>query len=135
MSSWTQADVDRIIGKQEAAKRTETPLQKMQALGRLPGGEMNKTEAAYNRLLETRLGLGDIRWFKFEPINIRLGAKCFYSVDFMVLNFDGIIEAHEVKGFWTDDALVKFKVAAATLPFKFKAVRMVKGNFETILEI
>ena len=25
MSSWTQADVDLIIGKQEAAKRTETP--------------------------------------------------------------------------------------------------------------
>lgn len=25
MISWTQADVDRIIGKQQAAKRTETP--------------------------------------------------------------------------------------------------------------
>jgi hypothetical protein len=25
MSSWTQADVDRITGKQQAAKRTETP--------------------------------------------------------------------------------------------------------------
>lgn len=113
----------------------QTPQQRTQALGRLPGGEMNKTEAAYNRLLETRLGLGDIRWFKFEPINIRLGAKCFYSVDFMVMLADGTIEAHEVKGRWEDDALAKFKVAAATLPFKFKAVRMVKGNFETILEI
>ncbi len=113
----------------------QTPQQRTQALGRLPGGEMNKTEAAYNRLLEMRLGLGEIRWFKFEPINIRLGAKCFYSVDFMVMLADGTIEAHEVKGRWEDDALAKFKVAAATLPFKFKAVRMVKGNFETILEI
>ena len=76
----------------------QTPQQRTQALGRLPGGEMNKTEAAYNRLLETRLGVGDIRWFKFEPINIRSGAKCFYSVDFMVMLADGTIEAHEVKG-------------------------------------
>lgn len=113
----------------------QTPTTRMQALGRLPGGEMNKTEAAYYRLLETRLGVGEIRWFKFEPINIRIGPKCFYSVDFMVMGFDGTLEAHEVKGFWTDDALVKFKAAAHTMPFRFKAVRMTKGNFETILEI
>ena len=117
------------------AAKLQTATTKMQALGRLPGGEMNKTEAAYARLLETKLGLGDIRWFKFEPINIRIGAKCFYSVDFMVMTFDGLLEAHEVKGFWTDDALVKFKAAAASMPFKFKAVRMSKGSFETILEI
>lgn len=122
-------------GYQARPAKPQTPQQRTQALGRLPGGEMNKTEAAYNRLLETRLGVGEIRWFKFEPINIRLGAKCFYSVDFMVMLADGTIEAHEVKGHWTDDALVKFKVAAASLPFKFRAVRMVKGQFETILEI
>ena len=118
-----------------AASKPQTSTTRMQALGRLPGSEMNKTEAAYNRLLETRLGTGEIRWFKFEPINIRLGAKCFYSVDFMVMLYDGTLEAHEVKGFWQDDALAKFKAAAATMPFKFKAVRMTKGNFETILEI
>ena len=119
-------------------KHTEkktTSTTRMQALGRLPGGEMNKTEAAYNRLLETKLGLGEIRWFRFEPINIRIGAKCFYSVDFLVMSYDGTIEAHEVKGYWTDDALVKFKAAAATLPFVFKAVRMEKGSFNTLFEI
>jgi len=108
---------------------------RMQALGRMPGGVMNKTEAAYNRFLETKLGLGEIRWFRFEPINIRIGAKCFYSVDFLVMTYDGTIEAHEVKGYWTDDALVKFKAAAATMPFLFKAVRMEKGSFITLFEI
>ena len=164
MSSWTQADVDRIIGKQEAAKRAETPnigrtpkaattigakaehasgvtraqpqtpLQKMQALGRMPGRKMNKTEAAYARLLETQKYMGEILWWAFEPINIRLADNTFYKVDFLVLLADMRIEARETKGFWTDDALVKFKVAANILPFPFKAIRMVNGIFETILE-
>ena len=164
MSSWTQADVDRIIGKRDAAKRTETPhnlgnpkttttigakperdtgaamaqpqtpLQKMQALGRMPGRKMNKTEAAYARLLETKKYIGEILWFAFEPINIRLADNTFYKVDWLVLLSDMTLQAHETKGHWTDDALVKFKVAANILPFPFKAIRMVKGSFQTILE-
>ena len=134
MSSWTQADVDRHIGKQQAAKRTETPLQKMQALGRMPGRKMNKTEAAYARLLETQKYMGEILWWAFEPINIRLADNTFYKVDFLVLLADMTLQAHETKGHWTDDALVKFKVAANILPFPFKAIRMAKGSFETILE-
>ena len=134
MSSWTQADVDRHIGKQQAAKRTETPLQKMQALGRMPGRKMNKTEAAYARLLETQKYMGEILWFAFEPINIRLADNTFYKVDWLVLLSDMTLQAHETKGHWTDDALVKFKVAANILPFPFKAIRMAKGSFETILE-
>lgn len=152
MSSWTQADVDRIIGKQAAAKRTETPhnertpketvntkpstaKERTQALGRLPGGVRNKTEAAYERLLQIELGDGLIRWYAFEPWNLRLGDNCFYSPDFGVMAADGTIQVREVKGRWTDDGLAKFKAAAAQHPFRFIAVRMVKGSFETILEI
>jgi len=134
MSSWTQADVDKFIGRAHAAKRTVTPLQKMQALGRMPGRKMNKTEAAYARLLEAKKHTGEVLWWAFEPINIRLADNTFYKVDFLVLLADMRLEAHETKGFWTDDALVKFKVAAAILPFPFKAIRMTKGAFETILE-
>lgn len=114
--------------------KPQTPLQKMQALGRMPGRKMNKTEAAYARLLETQKYMGEILWWAFEPINIRLADNTFYKVDWLVLLADMRIEARETKGFWTDDALVKFKVAANILPFPFKAIRMVKGNFETILE-
>jgi hypothetical protein len=32
------------------------------------------------------------------------------------------IEIHETKGFWEEDARIKFKVAAATYPFRFIGV-------------
>ena len=35
---------------------------------------------------------------------------------------NGQLEAHEVKGFWEDDAKVKIKVAAELYPFSFVAV-------------
>ena len=41
----------------------------------------------------------------------------------MVLPKTGLIEAHEVKGYWMDDARVKIKVAAAQHPVKFIAVK------------
>lgn len=119
-----------------AAAKKPPPLQPKEfALGRLPGGVRNKTEAAYERLLEAQLGIGKIKWFAFEPINLRLGDKCFYSPDFGVVAADGVFECHEVKGFWRDDALAKFKAAAAKFPFRFVAVRMGKGSFVRILEI
>ena len=37
---------------------------------------------------------------------------------------DGVIECHEVKGFWQDDARAKIKVAADMYPFRFLAVRV-----------
>lgn len=138
MSSWTQSDVERFIGRKPAARLSAqglSPTEKMRALGRMPGGTRNKTEAAYERLLQARLGAGEIRWYAFEPWNLRLGDRCFYSPDFAVMLADGSIEVHEVKGFWQDDALAKFKAAAAQHPFKFIAVRMTRGRFETILEI
>ena len=35
---------------------------------------------------------------------------------------DGQMEAHEVKGFWRDDARAKIKIAADQYPFRFIAV-------------
>jgi hypothetical protein len=117
--------------KQEVLKRmeAETPQAKTQALGRMKAGKMNKTEAAYADVLDGRKHTGEVAWYAFEPINIRLADKCFYSPDFMVMLSSGEIEIHEVKGFWTDDALVKIKVAATILPFKFIAVRLEKGQW------
>jgi hypothetical protein len=92
------------------------------ALGRLKPGEMNKTEAAYAQHLRDRQITGEIAWYKFEAIKLRLADNTFYSPDFLVLRADGFIEAHEVKGFWEDDARVKIKVAASIYPFQFIAV-------------
>lgn len=94
----------------------------LQALGRLPAGTMNKTEAAYEQLLKRRLLAGEIQWYKFEGVKLRLAAATFYTADFFVLAADGQLEVHEVKGVWTDDARVKTKVAAAMYPFRFLGI-------------
>ena len=97
-------------------------MNKTFALGRLKTGEMNKTEAAYNRSLELLQSAGEIAWFKFEGMKFRLADNCFYTPDFVVMKSDGVMEAHEVKGHWQDDARAKIKIAAAMYPFRFIAV-------------
>jgi len=101
-----------------------------QALGRMKSGKLNNTEKAYAAYLETKKMSGDILWYAFEPANLRLGDKCFYRVDFMVLTVKNELEVHEVKGFWTDDALVKIKVASELFPFRFIAVKKEKGEWD-----
>ena len=100
------------------------------ALGRMKAGTMNKTEAAYSKYLEVQKQFGDVLWFAFEPMNLRIADKCFYKIDFLVMVKNGQLECHEVKGFWTDDALVKIKAAAAKFPFRFVSVKLVKDEWE-----
>lgn len=92
------------------------------ALGRLKAGQMNRTEAAYAAFLETLRSCGDVAWFRFEGMKLRLADNTFYTPDFAVMRSTGEIECHEVKGFWADDARVKIKVAADAYPFEFIAV-------------
>ena len=54
----------------------------MQALGRLPAGRMNKTEAAYAELLAARAHVGEILEFKFESLKLRLADRTWYTPDF-----------------------------------------------------
>ena len=95
----------------------------MYALGRLKAGVMNKTETAYDKHLESLKSDGEIIWHKFEGMKFRLADNTFYTPDFMVLRSDGTLEAHEVKGYWMDDARVKIKVAADMYPLKFIAIK------------
>lgn len=97
-------------------------MQKHFALGRLPVGQMNKTETAYDAYLWQLRHAGEVLWHKFEAIKLRLADNTFYTCDFAVLPKSGFLEMHEVKGFWEDDARVKIKVAASLYPFKFIAV-------------
>ena len=95
----------------------------MYALGRLKTGAMNKTESAYSQYLETLRHAGEIVWFKFEGVKLRLADNTFYTPDFMVMGASGLIEMHEVKGFWMDDARAKIKIAADMYPFRFLAIK------------
>ncbi len=92
------------------------------ALGRLKTGEMNQSESAYAQVLELRRRAGEVAWFKFEGIKLRLADNTFYTPDFAVMLAAGELELHEVKGFWGDDDRAKIKIAAALYPMRFLAV-------------
>lgn len=94
------------------------------ALGRLKVGQMNKTEAAYGAHLEALRHSGSVVWFKFEGVKLRLADNTFYTPDFAVMSSDGVMEMHEVKGYWQDDARAKIKIAADIYPFRFKAFKV-----------
>ena len=96
----------------------------MFALGRLKTGQMNKTEAAYAQILDALVHSHEIAWYKFEGVKLRLADNTFYTPDFVVMAANGLIEMHEVKGFWQDDARAKIKIAADMYPFKFLAVKV-----------
>ena len=79
------------------------------ALGRLKTGQRNKTELAYENMLESMRISGEILWYKFEGLKLRLADNTFYTPDFFVMMASGQLEAHEVKGHWQDDARAKIK--------------------------
>lgn len=112
--------VPAIINKSSAGSDS---MRNLQALGRMKTGKMNKTEIAYSQHLEALKSCGEIVWWKFEAIKLRLADNTFYTVDFFVMKASGELEAHEVKGYWMDDARVKIKVAAGLYPFRFIAIQ------------
>lgn len=94
-------------------------------------GKMNKTEAEYASRLELFKKCGTLIDYRFEPMKLRLANLTTYTPDFMVIDPDGSVVFHEVKGFWMDDARVKIKVAAEAFPwFHFVAATKKKGQWE-----
>jgi len=99
---------------------------------------MNRTEEHYARQLEERRMVGEIRWWGFEAWKFRLADNTYYLPDFIVVDNELRIEAHEVKAQWstgkpgwTDDARVKIKCAAEQHPIRFIAVsRRKDGSWE-----
>ncbi|WP_250483285.1 hypothetical protein [Caballeronia sp. GaOx3] len=96
---------------------------RLHALGRLPDGKENATEKRYAEHLEQRRRAGEIEWYLFEGIKLKLAPKTFLTVDYVVLPASGLLEMHDVKGaraIFSDDAKVKMKVAASIFPLVFK---------------
>lgn len=107
------------------------------ALGRLKSGVRNKTEAAYEQHLEMRKQVGEVLWFAFEGITLKLAPDTRFTPDFAVLLASGILECHDTKGtttlqrrsgervkapYFQEDAKIKMKVAASMFPLVFKVV-------------
>ncbi|MCX4154975.1 MULTISPECIES: DUF1064 domain-containing protein [Paraburkholderia] len=110
-------------------KSTESAAQAMhRSLGRMGGGKMNKSEAAYAAHLDALKSVGQILWYRFEGMKFRLADNTFYTPDFAVIVASGALELHEFKGFMEEDANVKIKTAATQYPFVFRLVRKAKGG-------
>jgi hypothetical protein len=154
--TWTEQDLDSLgltkqsdgtYKKQGAAKiiGDSIPIinKKVKAIGKkIPKG-MNELEKSYSLELEYRKIHKVILDFKFEKIKLKLADGTYYIPDFMVVNTDGTIHFHEVKGtwkgqkhaHWEDDARVKIKVAAQMFPeFKFIAVSKRQENGQWHIE-
>jgi hypothetical protein len=98
------------------------PKNALFAKGRIKKGEMNKTEAAYDRYLSALKLSGEILWHEFEAITLKLGFDTRLTVDFTVLMPDGTFEFHDTKGhekIIEEDAKVKMRIAATKFPFPF----------------
>lgn len=95
------------------------------ALGRLKTGAKNKTEQRYeDEVLRPAYMAGEIVWYRFEGLKLRLADNTFYTPDFAVMLANSQIECHETKGFWRDDARQKIKIAADMYPFRFIALKV-----------
>lgn len=80
-------------------------------------GRLNKTEAAYELELRARKMAGEVRWYGFECVKLRLADGAWYTPDFLVVLADGSIEAHETKGHMREAAAVRIKVAREMHPW------------------
>ena len=107
---------------------------RLYALGRKKQGEMNKTEAAYDRYLDLLKHAGEVLWYKFEGIKLRLADGTFLTIDFAVLGKSGLLELHDVKGskaVFQEDARAKMKIAADMYPLVIKAVYPASRKFDS----
>jgi hypothetical protein len=124
--NWTEAQLAEHLartGKPAKSVPISSSSPPRFALGRLKAGQMNRTEAAYASHLDLLKTAGEILWYRFEGIKLRLADNTFLTVDFAVMMADGTLEMHECKGYMEEDANVKLKVAAASYPFRFILVR------------
>lgn len=93
--------------------------------GSTPKGVMNRTEAKFAEVLESRKLAGEIVHYRYEAVKVCVvpgvpGKRhaVWYTPDFLVLHTDGIVEMIDVKGGagWEDTARVKIKAAADRFP-------------------
>lgn len=89
---------------------------------------MNGWETEFAAQLELRKHDGEILWWAFEPIRIRLASGAWYKPDFVTVDKNYRTEIYEVKGCWQEAARVRFKVAVEKLPYQFYIVRKHKGE-------
>lgn len=100
-------------------------------------GTMNGLEAEFSRELTRRVNAGELLWWKFEGITLKLAPDTRLTCDFATQFPGGEIVLYETKGFMRDDANVKLKVASEAFPFRiivvYKRAKKDGGGFEEVV--
>jgi hypothetical protein len=111
IKSKPKLDRDPIVGINTAKKLIAKVRQKMP-------GKMNRTEGEYHEMLAARSRAGEITWWGYEKMKLKLADNTTITVDFLVITSSNEVELHEVKGTWfPEHNRVKLKVAAEMYPF------------------
>lgn len=107
---YTETEAQSLLQSQAAKcgcepvkKETEKPVQ-LKAKKYDSGWEQ-----AYAYNLDLRKIAGEIEEWVYKPWKFILAPKTTYEPDFLVVPVTGMLEIHEVKGYWRDDARVKWK--------------------------
>jgi hypothetical protein len=99
------------MGGDEEVKARTAPLIK---------SKKTRAECAFEARLLTAKIRGEIAWYEYECLRLRIGAEgaaCWYTPDYMALNADGFIMCYEVKGGYKwEDSVIKFKAAERLYP-------------------
>ncbi len=77
---------------------------------------MNILETRYSEFLDSCKQTGSVIGWYYESVKFTTGKRCWYTPDFVVVTPDRV-EIHEIKGYWEDDARVKWKANADKYPF------------------
>ena len=80
---------------------------------RTPGGFRSKLEERFAGELELRRRAGELCWWAYEPVRLKLGEGATYCPDFGTVDADGRFELWETKGFRREASIVRLKVAAS----------------------
>jgi hypothetical protein len=136
LTNWTEQQLADLLarrgvqGSRSAADVSDPPFNTPAIEQRKPPvRKMNKLESAYERHLYGLLNVGEVLWYRFEPMRLRLANGAYYKPDFGVKIRDGSLEFHETKGHWREAARVRIKVAAELFPFRFIAVTRKNGGW------
>jgi hypothetical protein len=87
-------------------------------------GEMNRMEAAWAAQLDLAVRAGDVLWYAYESLTLKLADDTRYTPDFVLMFADGSLCCDECKGFMEEAAWVRMKVAAALFPLRFRLITL-----------
>lgn len=80
---------------------------------------MTRIERDYGEHLLAQKAAGEVAWYGYEALTLKLADDCRFTVDWSVMLASGDMELHECKGpFAREDSIIKLRLAARLFPFR-----------------